>query len=35
MCFVTGVVFWRLLRGYDRPKEEGLALRNLDGDRLD
>jgi POT family proton-dependent oligopeptide transporter len=35
MCFGTGVVFWWLFRGYDRPKEEGLALRNLDGDRLD
>ncbi len=30
MCFVTGGVFWRLFRGYDRPKDEGVALRTLD-----
>jgi len=30
MCLGTGLVFWRLFKGYDRPKDEGLALRNLD-----
>ena len=30
MSLGTGAVFWRLFRGYDRPKEEGMALRSLD-----
>ncbi|PMD40414.1 peptide transporter PTR2-A [Hyaloscypha variabilis F] len=30
MCLGTGWVFWRLFRGYDTPKDEGVALRNLD-----
>ena len=30
MCFVAGVIFWRLFKGYDRPKEEMVALRNLE-----
>lgn len=30
MCFITGIVFWRLFRGYDDPKEEGVQLRGLD-----
>jgi dipeptide/tripeptide permease len=30
MCFGTGVVFWRLFKGYDRPREDMVAMRNLD-----
>ncbi|KAF4628926.1 hypothetical protein G7Y89_g9224 [Cudoniella acicularis] len=30
MCFVTGCVFWHLFKSYDKPKEEMVALRNLD-----
>jgi POT family proton-dependent oligopeptide transporter len=30
MCLATGGVFWRLFKGYDKPKEGAVALRNLD-----
>jgi len=30
MCFVTAGIFWYLFKGYDRPKEKMVALRNLD-----
>lgn len=28
--FITGGVFWRLFKGYDKPKDEMVALRNID-----
>jgi dipeptide/tripeptide permease len=30
MCLATGGIFWRLFKGYDKPKEGPVALRNLD-----
>jgi dipeptide/tripeptide permease len=30
MCFATGGIFWRLFKGYDKLKDDIVALRNLD-----